>query len=246
MRHHYRIGIFDDPTKARQAVDDVIAAGVSRRRIKLVMPDNEPDEWSQRVPRDLTTHPADDTERSQVGGGFGGSVGGLLGSLSLYLADGSEYALYAGLATSVLAGTLAGAYFARIAPQLLKNVKDSSFSRMSRRDVKSDARRSAIGGMLGGAFGSLAGTSSSYLIGIPSLWYFVSSGLWAAGASIVVGSLVGAMSGRGQAPRGLERLEDLSEGDNKILVSIDVVRSEKVPEIEELLRRDGAMQVRPA
>lgn len=247
MKHHYRIGIFDDPNKANQAVDDAIKAGVSRRRIKMVLPENEPDNWSQSIPRDLQLHPADDTERSQVGGGLGAAVGGFLGSFSLYLADLFwGYGLYAGLAMSIVTGAVSGAYFARLAPKLLRNVKDSTFAKMQKRDVQYDDSRSSIGGMLGGAMGSLAGTASSYVIGIPSVWYFISTGLWAAGASIVVGSLVGAMCGRGQAPAGLARFEDLSEGDPRILVSIDVARPDKVPEIEELLLRDGATQVRPA
>jgi len=148
---------------------------------------------------------------------------------------------------SILAGSAAGAFFAHISPMLLNNIKDSAFARMFNRDRWRDDRRSTVGGAIGGAFGSLAGTVSSYLIGIPSLWYFITTGLWAAAASIVFGSLVGAMSGRGLAPRSVIHLEDLVDGEKDILVSIDCAeQNEKVPEIEEMLRRDGARTVRPA
>ena len=247
MRHHYRVGVFDDPSKARQAVDDAVAAGVSRRRILMVMPSSDPLGDPQNSLADLAMHPEDATERSQVGGGLGGAVGGFLGAFSLYLGDAASGALYIGLCVSILAGSAAGAYIAHISPVLLKNIKDSAFGRMIQRDNQLDDRRSILGGAIGGAFGSLAGTISSYLIGIPSIWFFVSTGLWAATASIVFGSLVGAMSGRGLAPKQLIGMEDLVEGEQEILVSIDCAdQGEKVPEIEALLRRDGARAIRPS
>jgi len=234
--------------KARHAVDNALASGVSQRHIMMVMSDDQPlNEKPVRV--NSIVHPGQDTTRSQIGGATGGAAGGFLGAMSLYLGDVAEShtVFYIGLAVALTAGALIGACAARYAPFLLRSMKDKRFQELLPAHADYDNWRSASGGAIGGAFGSIAGTLSSYLIGVPDLWFFITTGLWAAMASIVFGNLTGAMSGRGLSPRGVGNMENLADGEQKILVSIDLTEQrDKAPQIEALLVRDGARFVRTA
>ncbi|HYG75968.1 MAG TPA: hypothetical protein VEK08_13270 [Planctomycetota bacterium] len=251
MDREFRVGVFDDIAKAQRAVDDALASGVSQRKIMLVMSDDQTANDQQSEPQNVESvvHPGQDTTRSQLGGATGGAVGGFLGAMSLFLGDtlDSRAVLYTGLVLALGAGAATGACVARNVPKLLRRMKDKRFTALVPQHSEYDDWRSSVGGAIGGLFGSIAGTLSSYLIGIPNAWFFITTGMWAAMASIIFGNLVGAMSGRGLSPRNVGGMENLADGERKILVSIDVSEQrEKASQIEELLRRDGARFVRPA
>jgi hypothetical protein len=252
MERTFRVGVFADLDKAHQAVDDAMAAGVDKQEIMMVVSENQSQE--SNVHDDMIVHPTSDTERGHVGGAMGGAGGGLIGSLVLYgLTDPSSAAdpVESGLWISVIIGAVIGAtlgsLFARILPELIRSqLKTSPQGMLGNIGHGYDTRRSMTGGAIGGAVGSIAGTMGSFLLGMPDLWFFFTSGLWAAAASVFVGSLVGGMSARGLAPRAIGRLESLADGEH-ILVSIDCThQQDRATMIEELLRRDGASMVKPA
>src|SRR4051794_11164651 len=117
MKHNYCIGVFDDVNAARQAVDDVVAAGVSKRDILMVFSEDQPPDTWQTTHTDLVIHPAIDTERGHYGGAIGGAVGGFIGSLVMFLsgADSTPMLLlefFAGAAT----GGAVGAAVAKWSP----------------------------------------------------------------------------------------------------------------------------------
>jgi hypothetical protein len=250
----YKIGVFDDVSKARKAVDDALIAGVSRDAITLVLPDDQPDEGMGPENKGMMVHPTSSTERAHWGGAIGGAVGGFIGSVAMYLLgklfapEFFQAALGLGLVFGALTGAMTGGYLAMVLPQLI-----NAFTKKSPQDLlgsigqNPDTRRASSAGAIGGLFGAVAGTLGSYLFGVPDVWYFVTQGLWAAAASLIVGGLVGAMSGRGLAPRAVGQFEDLIDAGHNILVSIDISKLDGTPAlIEELFRRDGATMVRTA
>jgi hypothetical protein len=252
MERLYKIGVFDNVDNARHAIDDVVASGISEDAIALIVPEDESEKADDSHAK-FIVHPTSDTERGHFGGGVGAAIGGFVGSLTMYLI-GSGYELEyrfdlaAGLIVGLLVGAASGAYLARILPQianfLLKGSPPDYFGPIGH---SYDTTRSMTAGAIGGAIGALAGTLGSYLIGVPNIWYFVSTGLWAGAVSLILGMLVGAMSGRGLSTRSAGRFEDLADAGHNILVSVDCSMSrEKCPQIEDLLRRDGATMVQSA
>jgi hypothetical protein len=252
MERLYKIGVFDNVDNARHAIDDVVASGVSEDAIALIVPEDEPKAIDEGHAKYLV-HPTSDTERGHFGGGIGGAIGGFAGSLTMYLIGRGYDLTYridliAGVIAGIVVGALAGAYLARVLPQIanffLKGTPPEYFGPIGHRY---DSNRSMVAGAIGGAIGALGGTLGSYLIGVPNIWYFVSTGLWAGAVSLILGMLVGAMSGRGLSTRSVGRFEDLADAGHNILVSVDCSHSrEKLPQIEDLLRRDGATMVQSA
>jgi hypothetical protein len=246
---NYKIGIFDDIAKARHAMEDAIAAGVSRDDITMVAPHE--DSVNDIDIDEFSLHPSADMYRGHVGGALGGAFGGLAGSLFMYLAQrrqvfsSDEHVFLAGSLVGVTAGVALGALVSFYLPILWARLSGSPIVPL--RESIRDTIRSSSAGAIGGMFGAAAGTMMSYLMGIPTLWYFIGAGFFAAAVAIIVGGLVGAMSGRGLAPREAAGIEDMTDDDQNVLVSIDCHHHrELLTKVEDLLRRDGAMMVRTA
>jgi hypothetical protein len=245
----YRIGVFDDIAKARHAVEDAISAGFSRDDITMVAPSS--DGVNDPIIDHLSVHPSADTYLGSIGGAIGGAIGGLSGSLIMYfmqkreLLNSVEDKFVGGALLGIAIGMVTGALIAYYAPAVaarLLHRKTVLFQKSFR-----DAIRASSAGAIGGMFGSFAGTVMSYVMGVPTLWYFIGMGFFAAAASLIVGGLVGAMSGRGLTPREVAGWEDLTDDDQNVLVSIDCHdHRDRLALVDDLLRRDGAMMVRTA
>lgn len=243
------VGVFDDVNKARKAVDDVIAAGILKKDIVMIVSDDEPTDALPSKNEDVVIHPGSDTTRGQIGGAIGGAAGGFFGSLALYVSGAKDTttAVLIGFSFGLFMGALIGAFAAKKVPDMLRNFLKSGTKVLTTGAGNYDTQRSMAAGAIGGTFGSMAGVMGSYLIGVTSMWYFVSMGLWAAMASIVFGSLVGAMSGRGLAPWIAGNLEDLVDGEHKVLVAVDCTNKQsRMSTVHDLMWRDGATMVRPA
>lgn len=251
MDHGFRIGVFKDVQKARHAISDVLSAGFSKRAVMMIVSEDEREDAGESAFADMTVHPGDDTKRAQFGGAAGSAIGAFFGSFLMYLlttgGTSKHISLGAGLAIGGVIGMYAGSMTAWWG---FKNIlKILSLSRESVRNRKHefDNWRSISAAAIAGMMGSVAGVIASYLLGIPSIWFFVTGGLYAAAMSLVIGNLVGAMCGRGLAPQAVGDWEELIDGDHRILVSVDCRgMSEKLPMIENLLRDDGASRVREA
>jgi hypothetical protein len=245
----YKIGVFDDIVKARHAVEDAIAAGVSKDDITMVAPDNE--SANDADIDDYSVHPSSDMFRGYAGGALGGAAGGLIGSLMMYiihrrgLLNAVDNEFVVGSIVGLFVGILTGAAISLVLPVF--SMKWFGHRMAPDRESIRDTIRSASAGAIGGMFGAFAGMLGSYLMGIPTLWYFVGTGFFSAAAAVIVGGLVGAMSGRGLAAREVAQWEDITDDDQNVLVSIDCHHiRERLADIEELLRRDGAMLIRTA
>lgn len=251
MDHGFRIGVFKDVQKARHAISDVLSAGFSKRAVMMIVSEDEREDAGEAAFSDMTVHPGDDTKRAQFGGASGSAIGAFCGSLLMYLLTTGGTSRNISLGVGLALGGVIGMYAGSITAWWgFKNIlKFLSLSRESvrNRNHEYDNWRSITAGALAGMVGALAGVIASYLLGIPSIWYFVTGGLYAAAMSLVIGSLVGAMCGRGMAPQSVGNWEELIDGDHRILVSVDCRgMSEKLPMIESLLRNDGASRVREA
>jgi hypothetical protein len=245
----HKIGVFVDIAKARHAMEDAIAAGVSRDDITMVAPHD--DSVNDIDIDEFSLHPSADMYRGHIGGALGGAVGGLVGSLFMYIAQrwdllaSAEHIFIAGSIIGVVTGLAVGAAVANFLPAVWAHW--SGHRIVPPRESIRDTIRSASAGAIGGMFGAVAGTLVSYLMGIPTLWYFIGAGFFAAAIAIIVGGLVGAMSGRGLAPHEAFGAEDLTDDDQNVLVSIDCHHEHALlVKIEDLLRRDGALLVRTA
>lgn len=246
-----KIGVFDDVSKAERAVADAVAAGVNEDDITMFVSDDEP-EPSPEIRAHYVIHPSNDMSRGHVGGGFGAALGGLLGSILMYLTglQGQPLNFVLGLVIGGLIGASAGAAIARYLPAftyyfMVLTRSERALSDNPHRNM--DHWRSALGGAIGGLLGALAGVLTSSMIGIASWWFFISSGFMAAGICLVVGGLIGAMVTRGLAPSGMGIWEDLVDEGHKVMISVDLSnRRDRESLVEDLLRRDGAMIVRTA
>ena len=247
MECHYKIGVFDDASKARHAVEDAMSAGISKDAIMMAVAGTQPESGEDSLDS-ITVHPTSDTERGHFGGAFGAAGGAFIGSYVMFLYSQNSEVLIAGLFVAALAGMALGAGIARILPNLIAALFHTKPQRLLGGIGHAyDTKRSMLAGAIGGTLGALAGTTGSYLLGIPSLYFFFGSGLYCAVISLIVGGLVGAMSGRGLAPRALGQWEDLADGGNNVLVSIDCgTFQDKLAQMDELLRRDGATMIRNA
>ena len=74
------VGLYEDITRAEEAVDDLIRSGVDRERISLIAPRERAD---RRHDEDLTEQEADEhrAESAGTGAGIGAVLGGGLGLL---------------------------------------------------------------------------------------------------------------------------------------------------------------------
>lgn len=251
MDHGFRVGVFSDVTKARHAIQDVLAAGVSKRAVMMVVSEDERDDAGEAAFSDMTVHPGTDTRRGQLGGALGSAIGAFCGSFLMYLLESGGTSRHVALGAGLFCGGIIGMYIGSLTAWWgLKNLR--AFLTLSLESVRNrnhgyDNWRSITAGALGGMFGSLAGTIASYLLGIESIWFFVTGGLYCAAMSLIVGALVGAMSGRGMAPKAIGNWEDMIDGESRILVSVDCRGiGEKLQLVEALLRTDGASVVRAA
>ncbi len=249
MDHGFRVGVFHDVHDARHAIKDVLTAGVSKRAVLMIVSEDEREDAGEAAFSDMTVHPGDDTARGQFGGALGSAIGAFCGSFLMYLLTTGGTSRTASFGVGLALGGLIGMYAGSIVAWWgFKNiVKFLSFSPESvrNRNPAYDNWRSIAAGSIGGMMGSLAGVIASHLLGISSIWFFVTAGLYAAAMSTVIGGLVGAMCGRGMAPDAVGRWEDMIDGESRVLVSVDCRgMSEKLPLVEALLRNDGASQVR--
>lgn len=251
MDHGFRVGVFHDVQQARHAISDVLSAGVSKRAVMMIVSEDEREDAGEAAFSDMTVHPGDDTRRGQLGGAFGSAIGAFCGSFLMYLLHSGGTARNTAFGVGLAAGGLIGMYAGSITAWWgLKNMLN--FLALSRESLRNrgaeyDNWRSIAAGVVGGMTGSLAGVTASYVLGIPSIWFFVTGGLYAAAMSLIVGGLVGAMCGRGMAPKAVGNWEDMIDGESRILVSVDCRgMGEKLPVIETLLRNDGASVVRQA
>ena len=248
----FSIGMFDDAIPAVRSIRDALLSGVSKRDITVVMSDDEARQDSL-LPRDVTVvHPTSDTQRAYVGGAGGAAVGGLIGALTMYALNGPKpegfiplSIFIVGAAVGLASGMGVGALVARSLPQC-KSMRATSVPLPDLGRIASyDLRRSAFAGAIGAGFGAMVGVVASYLMGIATVAFFFSAGLWAGMASLIVGGLIGGMSGRGLSPRAVGEYENLADSGNSVLVSIQIP-TEKRAEIERLMLNDGAKLVRVA
>ncbi len=254
MHDVFKIGVFDDLSKARDAVNDAVAAGISRDDITLIVSEDANTDNRAIAGSSEIVHPTSDTERGHFGGAFGAALGALSGSLTLFFLSHGDPSgphtpeILISVLTAAGVGVLAGAGVARGLPQLIRKVlRRAPEKLLGGIGHTYDTRRSMVAGAIGGLFGATAGTLASVLIGIQSIWFFLSTGLACAAVSLIVGGLIGAMSGRGLAPRAAGAWEDLVDAGHKILVSVDCSHKPNcLPLIEDLLRRDGARMIRTA
>ncbi|NLD72014.1 MAG: hypothetical protein GX649_04780 [Chloroflexi bacterium] len=105
------VGLYEDITRAEEAVDDLIRSGVDRERISLIAPRERAD---RRHDEDLTEQEADEhrAESAGTGAGIGAVLGGGLGLLVgvvAVVATGVGPLLAAGPLVSTLAGAGLGA-----------------------------------------------------------------------------------------------------------------------------------------
>ena len=249
MERVIRVGVFDDLNKAEHAIGDAVAAGVHQEDITVVVSSEKDLAREAELKVNLVVHPVSDTERGHFGGAIGGAIGGLIGSIMMFVLQSSEIpALWVSIPVGIAAGFVAGGLVARWLPRIISRFLGRPPAQyLGAVGHGFDTWRSMLGGAIGGAFGAIGGTMGSYFLGIPNWWFFITTGLYAAALSLIFGALVGAMTGRGLAPRTLGMLEDLADSDNTVLVSIDCTdQRETVSQIEQLLHRDGALMVRPA
>ncbi len=242
----HRTAVFDDLEKARRAVDDAKAIGIRENEISLMVSSDEDDRSLEpHVRAGHVQHPSSDSARSLVGGGVGAAIGALVGSLALYATrDLGTASIVIGAALGIPAGALSGALVAKNLPRWARRDADVRRFDPIGPTTREDDRRSAFGAAIGATIASIGGTLVSHAVGIPNLWYFVTTGLAAGAFSFVFGALVGAMAGRGLTKPGKGRSEADTDAAHRVVVSVDCDDPAKLSRVETMLRQDGALLVR--
>src|SRR5829696_5706376 len=98
------IGVFDNSSEAREAVERMINAGIDRDQISLVTRDTDHD----KIGDDTTEHTSGAAKGAGVGAAVGG-VGGLIAGLAGLAIPGIGPILAAGPIAAAIGGALGGA-----------------------------------------------------------------------------------------------------------------------------------------
>src|SRR5258708_15298560 len=120
MAETIKVGVFDDMQRATHAIDDVLAAGINKRAITMVVSEDQSDNLADAAHAEFVVHPYSDTERGHFGGAFGAATGAFLGAVSMFLSG----ALVVGMVIGVVAGAACGATISYWLPWLVRNRLD--------------------------------------------------------------------------------------------------------------------------
>src|SRR5258708_37690865 len=110
MAETIKVAVFDDMQRATHAIDDVLAAGINKRAITMVVSEDQSDNLADAAHAEFVVHPYSDTERGHFGGAFGAAIGAFLGTFCMFLLSHLKgeriYGMGFGLALGAWAGLI--------------------------------------------------------------------------------------------------------------------------------------------
>jgi uncharacterized protein (TIGR02271 family) len=133
------IGVFDNSSEARAAVERMIDAGIDRDEISLVTRDSD----HEKIRADATEHKSGAAKGAGVGAALGG-VGGLIAGLAGLAIPGIGPILAAGPIAAALAGALGGAGLGAAAGGLIGALTDMGVPEEDARHYEDQVRQGKI------------------------------------------------------------------------------------------------------